>query len=124
MEHPSRIVENLGMHNAHACYPYKKCPTVCMMYGHPQRSSFRKNATNFCPSLPAEYVAAFSRQTEVPKVRCDLTDRQTDRRTDTATTVTLAAHARRGLICQGAQCNTSYRPLYSAADGSSLAIED
>ena len=31
------------------------------------------------PSLPAEYVAAFSRQTEATQVRCDLTDTHTDR---------------------------------------------
>ena len=48
------------------------------------------------PLLPAEYVTAFSGRTEAPEVRCDLTDRQTHRHTD-PTTVTLAAHVRRGL---------------------------
>ena len=42
----------------------------------------------------SEYVGEFSRQTEAPEVRCDLMDTHTD----TATTVTLAAHACRGLI--------------------------
>ena len=50
--------------------------------------------TIFLTSLPAEYVTAFSGLTDAQEVRCDLTDRQTDR----TTTVTLAAHARQGLI--------------------------
>ena len=44
--------------------------------------------------LPAEYVTAFSEQTDAPKVRCDLTDCETDTQTDKP--LTLAAHARRG----------------------------
>ena len=39
----------------------------------------------------------FSGQTDAPEVRCDRTDRQTDRQTE-QTTVILAAHARRGLM--------------------------
>ena len=35
----------------------------------------------FSPSLPAEYVTAFSGRTDAPEVRCDLTDKQTDRQT-------------------------------------------
>ena len=42
----------------------------------------------------SEYVGEFSRRTEAPEVRCDLTDTHTDM----ATTVTLAAHACQGLI--------------------------
>ena len=34
------------------------------------------------------------------EVRCHQTDRRTDGQTDRPTTVTLAAHARRGLITQ------------------------
>ena len=37
------------------------------------------------PPLPAEYVTVFSGRTDAPEVRCDLTDRHTDR----TTTVTL-----------------------------------
>ena len=54
----------------------------------------------FSPLLPAEYVTAFSGQTDAPEVRFDLTDRQTDRWTDRqtkSTTPTLAAYACRGL---------------------------
>ena len=72
-------------------------------------SIFRENATNIL-TLPAEYVAAFSRRTEAPEVRYDLTDRQTDGHTDTATTVTLAAHARGGLI-QGGKGIPQHTPL-------------
>ena len=34
------------------------------------------------PSLPAEFVAAFSRRTEAPEVRCDLTDTHRPRHDD------------------------------------------
>ena len=54
----------------------------------------------FSPSLPAEYVTAFSGRTDTPEVRCDLTDKQTDRQTE-LTTVTLAAHAHQGLTSEG-----------------------
>ena len=47
----------------------------------------------FSPSLPVEYVTTFSGRTDAPEVRFDQTNRQTD-----PTTVTVAAHARRGLI--------------------------
>ena len=49
-----------------------------------ERSVFSKIPTIFWPSLPAEYVIAFSRQTNAPEVRCWLTDThtQTDRPTD------------------------------------------
>ena len=53
-----------------------------------------KSPQIFRPSLPVEYVTEFSGRTDAPKVRCDLTDTQTDR----TTTVTLDAHARRGLM--------------------------
>ena len=75
-----------------------------MMYGHHGRersiSAMEQFQKIFRHSLPAEYVAVFSQQTEAPEVRCDLTDThtQTNRQTDVATTVTLTAHARRGLI--------------------------
>ena len=56
----------------------------------------------FQPSLPVEYVTSISGRTDAPEVRCDLqTDRQTHthRHTHTnPTTITLAVHARRGLI--------------------------
>ena len=48
----------------------------------------------FWPPLPAEYVTVFSGRTDALEVSFDLTDRHTHR----TTTVTLAAHARRGLI--------------------------
>ena len=71
---------------------------------------FRENATDFWPLLPVEYVAAFSQQTEAPEVRCDLTDRHTPTHTDiqidTATTVTLAVDACRGLIISTAHMCT------------------
>ena len=51
----------------------------------------------FWPLLPVEYVTSISGWKDVLDVRCWLTDTQTDRRTD-PTTVTLAAHACRGLI--------------------------
>ena len=51
----------------------------------------------FSPSLPAEYVTAFSGGTDALEVRYDLTDRHTDGQTN-PTTVTLAAHACRGLL--------------------------
>ena len=35
-----------------------------------QRSSFRQNATNFSPSLSAEYVVSLSGRTDAPEVRC------------------------------------------------------
>ena len=47
----------------------------------------------FSPSLPTEFMTAFSGQTDAPEVRCDLTDRQTH-----PTTVTLAVHVRQGLM--------------------------
>ena len=56
----------------------------------------RKSHYFFLPLLPAEYVTVFSGRTDAPGVRFDLTDTQTD-----PTTVTLAVHARRGLITQG-----------------------
>ena len=62
---------NLRMHNAHACYPQEKWPTLCKERSarSPKRMCFRENA---------EYVTAFSGRTEAPEVRCRLTDRQTD----------------------------------------------
>ena len=36
----------------------------------------------FWPSLPAEYVTAFSGRNKAPKVRCDLTDTHTNTHTD------------------------------------------
>ena len=81
------------------------------MYGHPREGALdlgkgavsEKTPQIFRPSSPTEFVTAFSERTDVPEVRCDLTDthtdRQTDRQTDTTTTVTLA-HARRGLIME------------------------
>ena len=47
----------------------------------------------FWPPLPAEYMIVFSGRTDAPEVR--FVNRQTDRQTPT--TVTLTAHARRGL---------------------------
>ena len=41
-----------------------------------------KSPQIFGPSLPAEYVTAFSGRADAPEVRCDLTDKQTDRQTD------------------------------------------
>ena len=52
-----------------------------------------KSPQIFRPPLPVEYVTVFSGRTDAPGLRFDLTDTQTD-----PTTVTLAAHARRGLI--------------------------
>ena len=72
-------------YNAHAYrFPQEKWPTVRMAVnggsaGSLQRSDFRENPTNFWPSLPAEYVTAFSGRTDAPEVRCDLTD--TERQT-------------------------------------------
>ena len=51
----------------------------------------------FSPSLPAEYVTAFSGRRDAPEVRRDLTDRHTDGQTN-PTAVSLAVHAHRGLI--------------------------
>ena len=48
-------------------------------------------------SLPDEFVTLISIQTDTPEVRCGLTDGVTHRQTN-PTTVTLAAHARRGLM--------------------------
>ena len=47
----------------------------------------------FWPSLPVEYVSSISGQTDVPEVRCGLTDRQTN-----PTTATLTVQVYRGLI--------------------------
>ena len=59
------------------------------MYGHPREGALNlcngavseKTPQFFPPTLPAEYVAAFSGQTEAPEVRCRLTDRQTHTQT-------------------------------------------
>ena len=64
--------------------------TECMAFnggsaGSPQWSGFRENPTIFRPPLHAEYVTVFSGRTDDQDVRCDLTDRHTDR----MTTVTL-----------------------------------
>ena len=49
-----------------------------------ERSVFKENPTNFFDiPLPAEYATVFSGRTDAPEVRCDLTDRQTDRHTHT-----------------------------------------
>ena len=40
-----------------------------------------KTPQMFWPSLPVEYVILISGQTDAPEVRCDLTDRQTDKQT-------------------------------------------
>ena len=80
------------MHNAHACYPQEKWPTVCMAIQGGECSisateQFQRKYHKFF-----DLVAALSRRTDTPEVRCDLTDTQTDM----ATTVTLA-HAHQGL---------------------------
>ena len=92
MEHLSRTLLNLRMHNAHACYLQEKWPTLCIAIKGGSARSLKR--MGFRPSLPAEYVKAFSGQTEAPEVRCRLTDRhtQTHTHTDTATTVTLTVH--------------------------------
>ena len=41
-----------------------------------EQSSFRESPQKFRPLLPAEYVTAFSGQTDAPKARGDLMDRQ------------------------------------------------
>ena len=62
-----------------------------------QWSGFREKPTIFLPPLPAEYVTVFSGWTDTPEVSCDLTDTLTHTHTRLST-VTLAAHARQGLI--------------------------
>ena len=67
-------------------------------------------------------MAAFSRRTEAPEVRCNWTHRQTDRQTDTTTTVNLPAHARRGLkeavraayIAQSAKRKAMFKAYHKA----------
>ena len=51
-----------------------------------EQSSFRGTPQYFYVSpLSVEFMTAFSGQTDAPKVRCDLTDRQTDTHTHTHT---------------------------------------
>ena len=74
----SPTLENLRMHDAHACYPQKKWP---ILRGQ-SREVFNGAVTEkspqiFQPTLPGEYVTAFSGPTEAPEVSCHLTDRQT-----------------------------------------------
>ena len=89
-EKPSRTFENLRMHN-------EKWPTVCMAI---QGGTLDLGYGAVSEKIPQIFWLSFSGRTEAPDVRCDLTDTQTD----TATIVTLAAHARRGLkmkhICE------------------------
>ena len=62
------------------------------------RAVSEKSPQIFQPPLPVEYVTVFSGRTDAPGVRFDLTDRHTHTHTHTdPTTVTLVAHARRGL---------------------------
>ena len=65
MERLSRTLLNLRMHNAHACYPQEKWPTLCMDGHQRERALDHRNAliiekTLFRPSLPAEYATAVS----------------------------------------------------------------
>ena len=71
------------MYHAHTYYPQEKWPTLRM----DQREGAldlgngavaEKMPQIFLPLLPAECVTAFSRRTDAPEVRCDLTERQTD----------------------------------------------
>ena len=63
------------------------------MYGQPREGALdlanravpEKTPQIFWPSLPAEYMAAFSRRTEAPEVRCDLTNTHTHTHTHTYT---------------------------------------
>ena len=63
------------------------------MYGHPREGALdlgkgavsEKTPQIFRPSSPTEFVTAFSERTDVPEVRCDLTDTHTDRQTDRQT---------------------------------------
>ena len=91
--------------NAHACFPLKHGrPYVWPSNGGSARSQkrmgFRENPTNFLTFVArsvCDSVFKTNRRfiSELPTN--GQTDRQTDRRTRT-TTVTLAAHARRGLM--------------------------
>ena len=56
------------------------------------RAVSEKSTQLFSSSLPVEYVISFSGRTDAPEVRL------TDGHTHKTTTVTLAAHAHRGLI--------------------------
>ena len=57
-----------------------------VMYGQPRERALdlsngavsEKMPQIFLPSLSAECVSAFSRRTDAPEVRCDLSDTQTD----------------------------------------------
>ena len=67
----------------------------------PERSGFSKIATLLFLSLVALklLVSLISRLVACsPRIECAQTDKQTDRQTDRTTTVTLAAHALRGLM--------------------------
>ena len=82
-------------YNADAHFPQEMAD--CMLYGSTEQywiSATERFQRKRHKSLPAEYVTVFSGQTDAPEARCDLTDRHTD-----PTTVTLAVHACRGLIC-------------------------
>ena len=79
---PLRTKEDLHMHNAHACYLQENGrPDVWPSNGGSTRSlqwsSFRGNATIFDLRCQLSTWQHF----QVPEVRCDLTDRQTDRHT-------------------------------------------
>ena len=75
----------------------------------PERSGFSKIATLFFHALVALklLVLLISRLVACSAriVADKQTDRQTDRHTHRTTTVTLAAHARRGLINAAVWCN-------------------
>ena len=111
--------------NAHACFPLKNGrPYVWPSNGGSARSQkrmgFRENPTNFLTFVArsvCDSVFKTNRRfiSELPTN--GQTDRQTDRRTRT-TTVTLAAHARRGLMKStkvqtlGAYCMSCTSPAY------------
>ena len=76
--HTSPTLENLRMHNAHACYLHEKW---LILRGQSREvcngAVTEKSPQIFQPMLPAEYVKAVSGRTEAPEVNCHLTDRQT-----------------------------------------------
>ena len=138
---PMRVIGS----NAHACFPLKNGrPYVWPSNGGSARSQkrmgFRENPTNFLTFVArsvCDSVFKTNRRfiSELPTN--GQTDRQTDRRTRT-TTVTLAAHARRGLITVCINISSlvkislslthssspSHSPQFQAADvGKLLAVQ-